>query len=230
LPTPQEAANLESHVLANPEDLEARVNLLQIYLDTAPASPNDDPGRRSVRMQHILYLVEHHPEAAASASRAAYVYGVKGPYANVSDHEAVRHQWLAAVQGHPKNTAVIMNAVKFLEAEDPEDAEQVLRRALNADPENREIAANLGFLYATQILAGHSTSELEQSSNAIVLAAAGTALPNLAVHGSGGRTVDPKIFDLANELSARARQLAPEDPDIQGPMPLIKYFAAHKGK
>jgi len=59
-----------------------------------------------------------------------------------------------------------------------------------------------------------------------VLAAAGTALPNLAVHGSGGRIVDQKIFDLASELSARARQLAPDDPDIQGPMPLIKYFAA----
>src|ERR1700722_11780102 len=226
LPTPQEAANLQSHVLENPEDLDARVELLQIYLDTAPASPNDDPGRRSVRLQHILYLVEHHPEAAASASRAAYVYRAGGPSANLSDHEAVRHQWLAAVQGHPKNNAVIMNAVKFLEAEDPEDAEQVLRRALNADPENREIAANLGFLYATQILAGHTTAELDQSSNAIVLAAAGTALPNLAMRASAGRVVDQKIFDLARELSDRARKLAPDDPDIQGPMPLIKYFAA----
>jgi hypothetical protein len=226
LPTPQEAANLESHVLQNPEDLEARVDLLQIYLDTAPIPPNEDPGRRSVRLQHILYLVEHHPEATASASRAAYVYRVKGPYANLSDHEAVRDQWLAAVQGHPKNTTVILNAVKFLETEDADDAGQVLRHALDADPQNREIAANLGFLYATQILAGHAATELEQSSDAIVLAAAGTALPNLAVHGSGGRIVDPKIFDLASELSARARKLAPDDPDIQGPMPLIKYFAA----
>ncbi len=225
LPSPQEAANLESHVLQNPEDMDARAELLQIYLDTAPASHNDDPGRRSVRLQHILYLVEHHPEAAASASKVAYVYRDKGPYANVSDHEAVRDQWLAAVQGHPKNTAVIMNAAKFLETEDPDDAEQVLRRALDGEPENRKLAANLGFLYAMEILAGHATTELEQSSNAIVLAAAGTALPNLAVHGSGGRMVDPKIFDLASELSARARQLAPNDPDIQGPMPLIKYFA-----
>jgi hypothetical protein len=37
---------------------------------------------------------------------------------------------------------------------------------------------------------------------------------------------DPKLFDLANELSERARRLAPADSDIQGPMPLIKYFAA----
>ena len=119
-----------------------------------------------------------------------------------------------------------MNAVQFLEMEDPDDAEQVLRRTLDADPENREMAANLGFLYAMDILAGHTTTELEQSSNAIVLAAAGTALPNLAMRASAGRMVDPKIFDFANELSARARHLAPDDPDIQGPMPLIKDFAA----
>jgi TonB family protein len=193
---------------------------------------NADPGRRSVRLQHILYLVEHHPEAAVSASKAAYVYRATGPYADVGDHEAVRDQWLAAVQGHPKNSAVTMNAVKFLEVEDPADAEHVLRRAVDAEPENREVAANLGFLYAMEILGGgsaHAKTELDQSSNAIVLAAAGTALPNLAVHGSGGRAVDHKIFDLASDLSARARQLAPDDPDIQGPMPLIKYFAAAQG-
>jgi tetratricopeptide (TPR) repeat protein len=232
LPSPQEAANLESHVLENPDDVDARIELLQLYLDTAPPPPSDDPGRRGVRLQHVLYLVEHHPEAAASASNVAYVYRANGPYANAADHDAVRHQWLAAVQGHPGNNAVTLNAVKFLSAEDPEDAEQVLRRALADDPENREIAANLGFRYALEILgnapglAAHASTELQQTSNAVVLAAAGTALPNLAVRASAGRPVDEKIFDLASELSARARQLAPTDQDIQGPMPLIKYFAA----
>jgi protein TonB len=38
--------------------------------------------------------------------------------------------------------------------------------------------------------------------------------------------VDEKIFDLASKVSEQARQLAPDDADIQGPMPLIKYFAA----
>jgi tetratricopeptide (TPR) repeat protein len=232
LPSPQEIANLESHVLQVPDDLDARLELLQLYLDTASPSPSVDSGRRSVRLQHILYLVEHHPEAPASGSKAAYVYRANGPYANSADHDAVRDQWLAAVQGHPKNNAVTMNAEKFLSVEDQDDAEQVLRRAVDADPDNREIAANLGFLYAREILgpnlAAHATAELEQSSNAIVLAAAGTALPNLAVKTAGSRAVDEKIFDLASELSARARQLAPDDADIQGPMPLIKYFAANE--
>jgi TonB family protein len=243
-PSPQELANLESHVLQNPEDINARVALLQSYLDTAPFPGNRDPGRRSVRLQHILYLVEHHPEAAASASAVAYVHRANGPFADAADHDAVRNQWLAAVQGHPGNSAVTMNAVKFLNVEDKEDAEEALRRAIAADPENRELAANLGFQYAIEILgldsvvrgapasrsgpdvSGHARAELEESSNAIVLAAAGTALPNLAVSASGGTPVDSKLFDFAAELSARARKLAPADPDIQGPMPLIRYFAA----
>ena len=231
LPSPQEIANLESRVLQSPEDIDARVELLQIYADTAPPPAYDNPARRSVRLQHILYLVERHPETAASASKAAYVYRSNGPYANAGDHDAVRSQWLAAVQAHPTDKGVVMNAVKFLNVEDPEDAEEALRRAIAADLADREIAANLGFQYALEILgkapeiASHATAELEQSSNAIVLAGAGTALPNLAMRATAGRMVDPKIFTLASELSARARKLAPDDADIQGPMPLIKYFS-----
>ena len=232
LPSAQEMANLESRVLQNPEDIDARVQLLRLYLDTPPASSYSLLARRSLRLQHILYLVEHHPEAAASASKVAYVHRSDGAYASVGDLEAVRNQWLAAVQGHPKNSAVILNAVRFLDIEDREDAEQVLRRAMESDPENREFAANLGFLYAMEILgnaldlANKARAELGQSSNAIVLAAAGTALPNMMGHGG---IVNEKMFDLANELTARARNLAPDDTDIQGPMPLIKYFADAEG-
>ncbi len=70
LPSPQEAADLESRALENPEDLNARAELLQLYLSTASFPANNDPGRQSVRLQHILYLVERHPEAAVSGSRA----------------------------------------------------------------------------------------------------------------------------------------------------------------
>lgn len=223
LASPQQTGILESRVLQAPEDLTARLTLLQLYLDTAPASSSVDSGRRSVRLQHILYLVEHHPEAAASASKAAYVFRSNGPYANAADHEAAVDQWFAAVQAHPGNNAVTLNAVKFLQREDADQAERVLRRAVDADPDNRELAANLGFLYAREILAGHPSTELEQSTNAVVLAAAGTALPNLA---KSLYPINATMFDLAGALSARARQLAPDDPDIQGPMPFIGYFVA----
>lgn len=223
LPSPQAIEDLELQVLRNPEDLQARLNLLQFYLDIAPPGSGIDSGRRSVRLQHILYLVERHPESAVSASKAAYVYRANGPYANTADHDEVRDQWIAAAQSHPKDNVVVLNAVTFLEREDQDDAERTLRRAVNADPENRELAANLGFLYAKQILSGSSSAELEQSSDAIVLAAAGTALPNLA---KGVDAINERIFRLADELSSHARQLAPDDREVQSLMPFIQYFIA----
>jgi hypothetical protein len=227
-PSVQEIADLEARVLQNPDDLDAERDLLQLYLNIAPPAGHQDPGRESVRLQHIIFLVQHHPDAAVSGSKAAYVGRASGSYANPSDHNAVRSEWLAAVESHPKKEAVTINAVRFLEVEDADDAERLLRRAIDAETENRKLAANLGFLYALEIVGSnggsHAEADLEQNSNAIVLAAAATALPNLAVKMSGGRVVDPKVFDFASELAARARQLAPNDVDVQGPMPFIQYF------
>jgi hypothetical protein len=229
--SPENAATLESDVLQNPEDINARIQLLQFYLDSYV--PIAFASRATLRLQHILYLVEHHPELAASASRVAYVYRANGPYASPADHDAVRGEWLAAVQAHPKNVAVAINAATFLQREDQLDAEEVLHRAISNEPADRELPANLGFLYAKELLspdlAAHAKGELEQTSNAIVLAAAGTALPNLAKSRIGLDPQIAKLFDVAAKLSARARQLAPGDADIQGPMPLIKYFAAAQG-
>jgi TonB family protein len=228
LPSPQDIANLESHVLEVPEDVDARTQLLRLYLDAALPPGHVDPSRQSLRLQHILYLVEHHPEAAVSGSKLAYVGRSEGAYANAADHEAVRDRWLAAEGARSKDRAVTMNAVKFLQEEDPDDAEHVLRRAVEDEPESREFAANLGFLYAREIKAGrdravHAMAELEQSSSAVLLAAAGTALSNLA---KSFDAVNESMLDFAGKLLARARELAPDDADIQSPMPLIKYFAA----
>ncbi|HEX5229695.1 MAG TPA: hypothetical protein VFW44_18410 [Bryobacteraceae bacterium] len=230
-PTPDEIAALESRVLQNPDDLEAQHRLLQTYSDSGIASVQYDPGRQAVRLQHILYLVQHHPEAPVSGSRVAYIYRAGRPNANPSDHDAVRAAWLDALQSHPRNTAVTLNAVRFLAVEDSNDAEQALLRAMAAEPENRELAANLGFFYAREIVksgvGNQAAKNLEQCSNPVVLAAAGTALPNLS-KALTADAINQTRFDFAAQLTARARQLAPNDPDIQGPMPLIQYFVAEK--
>ena len=228
-------------MLENPDDLDAESKLLQFYARAAGPWGYRDPGIEAVRLEHILYLVQHHPEAPVSGSRAAYVFRANGRYANAADHEAVRGAWMDAVVAHPKDDAVILNAVRFLAVEDFVDAEEVLHRVMDADPDNRELAANLGFLYAREIKGSdliprgssppglgrersrHGMAELEQCSNPVVLAAAGTALANLAKDFDA---IDGTMLDLGEKFLARARDLAPDDADIQGPMPLIKYFAA----
>ncbi len=230
LPSPQEVNDLETRVQINPEDLDSRLALLRYYMDIAPVPPNDVPERRFARLQNILYLIGHHPEAKVTGTPIAYVARASAPYANESDHVTAVNGWMTAIDSHPGDTTVLINAVRFLTVEEKNEAENVLQRAIAAAPGNRELGANLGFLYAAEVLspefAADAAGALEEMSNAFVLAGAGTAIPNMAMGASRGQQVDPKLFDLSSRLLAKARALAPDDKDIQGPMPMINYFTA----
>jgi TonB family protein len=230
LPSPEQVTDLETFVQINPEDLESRVALLRFYADLAPSPSNDAPARRFARLQNILYLIGHHPEAKATGTPIAYVARANGPYANDGDHLMAMHQWLTAIDSHPGDATVLINGVRFLTVEEKNEAENVLQRAIADGPVNPELGANLGFLYATEVLspefAAHAASALEETSNPFVLAGAGTAIPNMAMGASRGQQVDPKLFELSSRLLAKARALAPDDKDIQGPMPMINYFTA----
>src|SRR5271157_1734083 len=52
-PLDQEIVNLEARVRTNPQDLEARAQLLRDYFASAPKPPLDDPQRRLARLDHI---------------------------------------------------------------------------------------------------------------------------------------------------------------------------------
>src|SRR6476646_3816043 len=71
LPSPQEIADLESKVKVNPDDLDSRTRLLHFYSEALPFAPRDPLRLR--RLEHILYLVDHHPENAASRAPFAFV-------------------------------------------------------------------------------------------------------------------------------------------------------------
>ncbi len=249
LMSPDEVASAEAQVRANPEDLNLRLRLLAHYRDTAPVPPNDDPIKRAARLQHILYLIWHLPDGFDPGSRLLYVGRSAGPYADANDHEMARVLWKRSAESTPAN-AQALNAARFLFVEDKQDAEEILKRAVDRDGRNQRLAANLGFLYAMQILgldnfAGditaaipatereqartRATSDLENSSNPAVLAGAATAIPNLSIRASRGRPVDPELFQFASRLMAKARSLAPSDEAFRGPMPMIQYFQEAQG-
>lgn len=243
--SPGDVASAEAQVQANPENLDLRLRLLTHYRDAAPIPPNDDPGKRLARLRHIQYVVEHYPSLFDPASPLVYVFRSGGAHANASDHEAVRAQWMRAAEANPAHSRVVLNAALFLFVEDKGAAVDLLKRTLEADPGNQRVAANLGFLYAMEILGLDSFSgeiaatipsaeraaaveqaktELENSSNAAILAGAATAIPNLAMRASRGQAVDPELFQLSSRLMARARSLAASDETFRGPMPMIQYF------
>lgn len=249
LMSPEEVASAEAQVRANPEDVNLRLRLLAQYRDTAPMPPYDDPVKRSARLQHIAYLVEHNPDVIDPASPLLYVPRSGRPYANDGDHETMRALLVRLAETNPANAKLVVNAVWFLFVEDKQQAEDLLKRAVERNTGDQRLAANLGFLYGMQILGldgfavdfapdtsparadakQRAITELESSSNPAVLAGAATAIPNLAIRASRGTQVDPELFQLSAKLMAKARTLGPNDEAFRGPMPMIQYFQEAQG-
>ena len=122
----------------------------------------------------------------------------------------------------------------------------MLVRAVDRDPSNQRIAANLGFYYALDILritnldsgsGGRSPSEqdrlsinarseLDRTRNVFVLAGAGTALQNLFPRTPQARTPDGgrEYYEMAAGFMVRARALDSGDAALRGPMPLIREY------
>ncbi len=245
--SPEAVAAAEAALEANPGDFATRMRLLTHYAESFPIPPNDDPVKRAARLAHIAYFVEHQPATINAASPLFYVFRSGGHYANAADHEMIRGLWIRHI--HATDSRIVVNAARFLFVENKQEAEQLLRRAVESSPDDRRLAANLGFLYAMQVLGLDSfggvtsdapaaeredarrraESELESSSNALVLAGAATAIPNLSVRASRGRPVDPELFQLSSRLMAKARVMAPSDEALRGPMPLIEYFQEAQG-
>jgi TonB family protein len=227
--SPDEVSRLESDAETNPADIAIRLRLLTHYANIYPAA-------QAERLKHILYIVENHPAHPAAASSLTYV----SPYGGQGDHALVRNTWLRVSADHATNPEIQLNAARFLSRELPVHAEELLATFLNRDPSNRKIAANLGFFYAMGVLgfsspdeaggferlAAHAKAELDKTNNPLVLAGAGTALPNLFMLTKAAMTPNPDRtpFELSSALMARARQLAPEEPELRGPMPLIREF------
>jgi TonB family protein len=239
-------AQLEAKVRGNPADKDTRLRLLRHYMTFAPSQAGVRSPVQAARLGHVLYLIENFPSDPVSASTLTYVPSEFGPFADAGDHATVRNAWTRAVDRFPGNANVLLNAARFLYRENPEEAELVLSRAVDREPTNRSIAANLGFLYAMDILgmmspAGppvgrteserqrlreHARNELDRSRNVFVLAGAGTALPNLFPRTEQARTPngDRAVFEMASGLMSRARELSPQEIELRGPMPLIREF------
>jgi TonB family protein len=234
---------LEATLRANPADKDLHRRLFAAYMTCASSSVQS--ASRSQRLAQILYWIENFPSDPVSSSPLIYVPSTIGPFADSADHQVVRQAWKNAVDRYPADPNTLLNAVRFLYPEHPEEAEQLLSSAVEREPADHRIAANLGFLYAMDILGitgpdgqaarsdtdhqrlrERAQSELDRSRNFFVVTGAGTALPNLFPHTELARVAngDTAVFEKAAQLMARARDLGAQETELQGPMPLIGEF------
>ena len=200
-----DCVNLESRVRTNrPQgSRSAPLQLLRDYFANAPEPPLDDPQRRLARLDHILYLIDHFPDAPILATPVAYIAARRGIYANSDDHQVGRTHWFSALDSQPRNVAVIVNAVRFLAVEQTKPKRRMFSKTASLPMPNNQwprgepwvsictdgrsskgwISLRVGARpsAADPELAAHARSELERTSNAFVLSpGAGTAIFNLA--------------------------------------------------
>jgi TonB family protein len=232
---------LEAKVQEAPGDWDTRLRLLRGYLAL--------PARRDyqdARLKHIVHAIRTRPADPAFTGPLLRVSSEVDP----SGHEQVRQAWIESATAQQGDVYVQVNAARALHPEHPVEAEDLLSRWIELNPDRKLAAANLGFLYALDLigmaephsprlrpveerdaLKKRAREALEAATNPYVLAGAGTALPNLFMRSEAARTPQPDKapFEMSSALKAKALGLAPQDQDLAGPMPLIKEFEEFLG-
>jgi TonB family protein len=204
-----EARQIEEQLLRDPEDLAARARLLSYYVSNQIVEP---------RMQHVSWLIEHHPE-----SEIALFYSRQHVSANRSlsplDYEHAKALWLQQVTGRPNDARVLGNAASFMNERDLFAKEDLLKRAREVDPSNPEWANRLADVFARAIamsfwshgdpsvdssFAVAAKVELETSTDAVLV---GTVGEFLTGGPPAGGPPQPAQLHYAEHLLNRAQSL-----------------------
>lgn len=117
-------AALEGRVLADANDVDARVRLVGFYF------LRFSPENHRRRAEHLAWLAEHRPDIGLGGF--GYIDEEQAP----EGHEATRRAWVAAAARADADVRVLDNAATFLGFKRPEEAEPILRRAAAIEPEN----------------------------------------------------------------------------------------------
>ncbi len=239
LRTPQDAERAEQALASNPEDLKLRTDLIHYYhhhtMRLVGSRPVVDEAVVQRRGEHILWLVERHPEAPILGMPEGAFDHPGALQANAAARAKAAPVWRRHAASPVAPAAVLANAGYFFRLTDRELAEALLTRAHRLKPGESAYSEALGLLYAQAALgvsevshtysvekadrdvarsafAGRARSILAESQDAAMLREAGwaftlggTAVARLRVR------LDYDPGSLAESLLVRARRLNPAD-------------------
>jgi hypothetical protein len=232
-----DAEGLEAKLKASPDDITARVKLLGFYFRGQAMKAYGHDATIEARRRHILWLIEHHPESEATGISEATIDRAGHNLADASGYDAASALWIEEARLHPESAAVLAHASRFFQLSSKERAIALLKQAQVAAPGNKEVAAQLGYVYALTILgvdmingngfpmsanvdeakgdfARRALAELKTSTDPVVVGNAGWVAGQYGLILSGmmrGRfTVD--YFPMVEDLLNRAHDLDPGNP------------------
>ena len=134
----KQAAEEEQKLLKNPDDPDTVTKLLGYF---GSKCQKDDVARQK-RDKYLLWIIEHHPDAAILA------YGIIYLHAKSKDTSSgVKKLWIEQVKKNPENPRVLWNAANGVGSIDKKLAEQFYLKGESLDPDNPKWAERLGTHY-----------------------------------------------------------------------------------
>ncbi|MBV9158665.1 MAG: hypothetical protein JO097_20565, partial [Acidobacteriaceae bacterium] len=113
----QQAAEMESQLLQDPENLEMRGALMAFY---------SNEGNEAAFTRQLLWVINHHPEAQIAGLR---IYDPPDTPTAQRDHELAKAAWERALSKYPNSPDVLFHAGMFIERDDPKRALDLFKRA-----------------------------------------------------------------------------------------------------
>lgn len=133
--TAEDVKSLEESLLSNPDSLFVRSKLIHYYFEAGLSS--ESPELEAKREQHILWLIEHHPESALAGSGDAQI-DIFAPRGSKEAFQRAKASWMQQIERHPDDLQVLHNAAQFFCFSDSKAAMEVLQRAVDLDPNDAE--------------------------------------------------------------------------------------------
>ncbi len=132
--SPEEAADLEKAIKEHPEDLWARTVLLGRYDREKRSSPEVSQAYEG----HVLWLIEHRPEAPILGSIEARLDSPARGGSAANTHKKAAELWKVQIEKHPKDARVLSNAAGFFQMGDSKLAMNLVDQCIALEPDNKE--------------------------------------------------------------------------------------------
>jgi hypothetical protein len=131
--TQEQADALEQRIGANPEDFEARRQLVTCYRTSSKVAWDKKvPGLR----RHALWLIEHHPEHDVQAPPLSPQFDPEG-------FSAGKKLWEAHLARPDVSPFLVFRAANFFAPHDKPYAEQLILRGMAMDPDSAALKARM---------------------------------------------------------------------------------------
>lgn len=139
----EQVKRLESDLESSSNDVDSRTKLLGYYfLRTV-----EEPESKKAQRKHILWLIEHRPDAPI----LELPYAQLDPVIDTDAYAVAKNLWQQHIENDPENLELLANIASFFFIHDRDSAIDALQRGAKLDPQNPSWPNKLGQIYLMEV-------------------------------------------------------------------------------